>query len=42
MRCYISKLEKQTIGHYLGGINQEISDVVKFQPYYNLIMIFSN
>ncbi|QHO35078.1 uncharacterized protein DS421_9g272490 [Arachis hypogaea] len=36
MKCDIQELEEQTIVHYLGGLNIEISDVVQLQPYWTL------
>ncbi|KAF8021452.1 hypothetical protein BT93_G1786 [Corymbia citriodora subsp. variegata] len=34
MRCDIPEAQKQTIARFLGGLNQEVQDLVEFQPYW--------
>ena len=40
IKCDIQELEEQTIVRYLGGLDPRYSNVVEFQSYTSLLMMF--
>jgi len=37
MKCNIQEPEEQTVARYLGGLNEEIANVIQLQPFWMLV-----